>query len=382
MMDNKIFLANCRKAVATVVAYALGITRIVRGKFEIGPIELRKLIEVVEREKTIDPEDLVVGDCQRALHETAQLWRHCSAELEPDHRSAPALFQRRFKQPHEVFGLFFDFNLGVADGAECSLPFCRVAWKESADEQRCRFFQRDQSNNMISAAGELDEPFYLLRHADERIHRLAVFAAGELQGDGESQIGYEREWMCRIDRERRQQRKDVSEKVVFEPAALGLLEIGCVHKHDVCGGQCWTQLQPALLLIVSELGDRFADAGHLLGRSKTVWTLSQNALPQLTFQPSHANHEKFIKVVGRNREEAHAFEQRMVLVCRFFQNASIEVKPGQFAVDEPLGARSQIGKRWRGAGLTGVAALLPEFYFSNGCNALTAIRHLKDCLPI
>src|SRR4029453_464908 len=118
MMDNKIFLANCCETVATVVAYALGITRIVRGKLEIGSIELRKLVEVVEREKTIDPEDFIVGDRQRALHETAQLWRHCRAELEPNHRSAPALFQRRFEQPHEVLGLFFDFHFGVADGAE------------------------------------------------------------------------------------------------------------------------------------------------------------------------------------------------------------------------------------------------------------------------
>src|SRR5262245_42319839 len=151
---------------------------------------------------------------------------------------------------------------------------------------------------MRPAARELDEPFWLLRHADERIHSLAILAAGELQGDGESQIGYEREWMCRIDRERRQQRKDVGEKVFFEPAALGLLEIGGVHKHDVCGSQCRAQFKPALLLIASELRDCLADARQLLSRGKTVRTLSQNALPQLAFQPGHANHEKFIKVVG------------------------------------------------------------------------------------
>src|SRR5262245_23261733 len=173
MVDNQILLTNCCEAIATMVAYAFGITRIVRCKLEVGSIKFRKLIEVVERQKTIDPEDLIVGDCQRALHETAQLWRRCRAELKPDHRSAPALFQRRFKQPNEVLGLFFDFHFRVADGAECSLSFCRIAGKETADEQRSRLFQRDQSNNVI-AAGKLDEPFYLLRHADERIHRLAV----------------------------------------------------------------------------------------------------------------------------------------------------------------------------------------------------------------
>src|SRR5262245_22508432 len=122
MMDNEIFLTNCCEAVATVVAYALGITRIVRCELKIGAIKFRKLIDVVEREKAVDPEDLIVGDRQRALHETAQLWRHCRAELEPDHRSASALFQRRFEQSHEVLGLFLDFHFGVAHGAECSLP--------------------------------------------------------------------------------------------------------------------------------------------------------------------------------------------------------------------------------------------------------------------
>jgi hypothetical protein len=55
----------------------------------------------------------------------------------------------------------------------------------------------------------------------------------------------------------------------------------------------------------------------------------------------------------------------MILICRLFQNASIEVKPGQFAVDEPLRARSQIGSCWRGAGLAGFDPFFMQVDFSN-----------------
>ena len=63
MVDNKIFLANGCKAIATVITYPLGIPRIVGNKLEIRAVKFGQLAKVVKREHTVDPEDLIVGDC-------------------------------------------------------------------------------------------------------------------------------------------------------------------------------------------------------------------------------------------------------------------------------------------------------------------------------
>ena len=43
---------------------------------------------------------------------------HSRVNLDPNNRSKSTLFQTLFEFTNKVFGLFFDFNVGVADEAE------------------------------------------------------------------------------------------------------------------------------------------------------------------------------------------------------------------------------------------------------------------------
>ncbi len=88
--------------------------------------------------------DLVVGDAKRALHEAAQFLRHRLLDFEPDHRAAAAALEHGLEQAHEIFGLFLDFDFGIADDAECALPLDDVAGEQLPDEQAGRLFERDQ----------------------------------------------------------------------------------------------------------------------------------------------------------------------------------------------------------------------------------------------
>ena len=110
MVDDQVLLPDGGKAIAAVVADALGIARIVRHEFEVGPVEPGELREIVERKHAVDQEHLVVGDRERPLHEFAQLGRHGALELKPDHRTAAALFERGLVEAYEVFRLFLDFH--------------------------------------------------------------------------------------------------------------------------------------------------------------------------------------------------------------------------------------------------------------------------------
>ena len=64
-----------------------------------------------------------------------------------------------------------------------------------------------------------------------------------------------------------------------------------------------------------------------------------DALAHLTLQAGNAHHEEFVEIVGRNRQEAHPLEQRVVFVAGLVQHPAVEVQPGQFAIDETLRLR-------------------------------------------
>ena len=90
---------------------------------------------------------------KRLLHEAAQRFRHLGFHLEPDHRSAATALQRGLEQADQIFGLFLDFEFGVADDAEGALALDGVAGKQPADEQAGGLFQRDQVHTAILVGG-------------------------------------------------------------------------------------------------------------------------------------------------------------------------------------------------------------------------------------
>ena len=326
MVNDQILLADRSETVAAVIADAFGIARIVGYEFEIRAIEPGELRQIIQRQNTVDHENLIIGDGQRALHEAAQFNRHCGIELKPDHRTATTLLERGLVEPHEIFRLFLDFNFRVADGAEGALPLYCVAREKPANMQRSRFLERNQANSLI-AAWQPDETIDLLRHADERVHRLAVFHARELQRDGEAEIGNERERMRGIDGQRRQQRKYMGEEALLQPGTFRLLKLASVDQNNIGRRERRTKLEPALLLIAGELGDRFSDPCELLRGRKPVRALGRDALSLLALETGDAHHEKFVEVVRRDRQEADTLQQRVLLVLRLFQHAPVKVQP-------------------------------------------------------
>jgi hypothetical protein len=61
-----------------------------------------------------------------------------------------------------------------------------------------------------------------------------------------------------------------------------------------------------------------------------------HALRTCSAQAGDADHEEFVEVVRRDRQEAQLLEQRMAEVPRLFQDAAVELQPGQLAIDEAV----------------------------------------------
>ena len=74
-----------------------------------------------------------------------------------------------------------------------------------------------------------------------------------MQRHRKSEARNEREGMRRVDREWREQGKNVFEEVILNPASLGFCDIAAIDESDTDVGQNAAQVAPDRLLIVGEL---------------------------------------------------------------------------------------------------------------------------------
>ncbi len=148
--------------------------------------------------------------------------------------------------------------------------------------------------------------------------------------------------MGRIDGERRQNWEQVILEVTRQPVAVLVGQGRGAHDEDILAGEILLQHGERGLLFHLQVVDLLEDLVQLLGRRLAIRAAHQNALADLAFEACHAHHEEFVEIGGRDRQEAHPLQKWMSRVQRFFQDAAIELQPGEFAVDEPRGAFQKI----------------------------------------
>ena len=360
MVDDEVLLADRGEAVAAIVAHALGEARIDRRKLQLRPVDADDLAELFEREQAVDQDDAGGDDVDVAGDECAQPLRHARVDLEADDRTAPPPFQRALEQAHQVFSLFLHFDVAVANDAEAAVAGDLVAGEKLADEGEDDLFEQDEAQRPGAArVRQLDEAVDAAGKAHQRVHRPVVGVALELERKGEAEVGNERERVRRVDRQRRQHREDVEEEIVLQPLAVASRERGDVADDDPRLFELCAQRAPAFLLRGDELGDPRADALELLDGREAVVGDFRHPGEHLPNQAGDADHEEFVEIVGRNRQEAQPLEQRMTAVVRFLQHPAVEFQPRQLAVDEPLGRFEQSRRRVFGGGRCGLHPLRP-----------------------
>ena len=187
---------------------------------------------------------------------------------------------------------------------------------------------------------QFDEPLDLARHAHERAHAAIVAQMRELQGDGEAEIGNEGKRMRGIDRERRQNRENMKQEIIFEPFAL-----------DADNSATSTMTMPALAISLRNWRQRSCcEATSWPTRSPRRINCSAGespssegvVSPECTWPTRPAtrtmkNSSRLLAEIDRKR---NCSSKRMVAVGRLLQHAPVEFEPGEFAIDET-------GRAWR-----------------------------------
>ena len=203
---------------------------------------------------------------------------------------------------------------------------------------------------------------------------LPSLARDKLQRDREAEIGDERERMRRIDGERREQREHLAQEVILaarsfpswsppdrRPARCPLGEHRRAAPASAPAGRWRAPTTASAMRASCSAGVR--PSGLLVVMPARSWPL----------QAGDADHEEFVEVVGRDREEPHPLEQRMGGVFGLFEHPAIEMQPGQLAVDEPLRARRKRRRPQRSAASR--QRNLRRFFSNN--NGLRAIHGRK-----
>ena len=142
--------------------------------------------------------------------------------------------------------------------------------------------------------------------------------------------------MGRIDGERRQDRKDVQQEMIFEPFAFSFADLAAVDDGESGGGKVDAQIAPAFELLLDQQHDALADFLKLLGRGHALLGRRQHASTDLTAQTRDAHHEELVEIVSGDRDEAQLLEQRVIAIGGFFEDAAVEFEPGEFAIDEAM----------------------------------------------
>ncbi len=187
--------------------------------------------------------------------------------------------------------------------------------------------QREEPRHGVFAR-QSDEALQLRRDRQQRRDALAVLLARELQREREGKVRNERERVRRVQRQRRQDRKNLLAELCVQPSAIALGELFALHYHDAGCPQFAAQVRPQVLLIDDELARRLIDARKLLRRGQPIVARCRDPGADHALQAGHADHIELVQVGGGDGKKPQALQQRMPRILGFFQNAAVERQPG------------------------------------------------------
>ena len=221
VVDDDVLLADRREAVAAMVADAFGKTRIVGCEFQIVARHGDQFRHLVDRKQPVQHADPAGRHAEFQGDEIPQFRRYLIVEFDADHRTAPSPLQCGLEELHQIFRLFGDLDIAVADQPERPGALHLIAREELADELVDGFLDWNETDAFL-AVGQPDESLQRHWKAQQRRHFLAISAMAKLQRNREAEIGNEGERMRRIDGERRQHRENLFVEVLFQPVPLVL----------------------------------------------------------------------------------------------------------------------------------------------------------------
>ena len=185
VVDDEILLPDRGEAIAAELLDPLGKSRVVRRKLEVRAVDRHQLRQIVERQHSFDQHDPRRDDVDVAGDEGTQRFRRAGLDLKPDDGAAPAPLERALVEADEVFRLFLDFDVAVANDAKGALAQHFIARKQQADEGDDQPIEHHEARGAAERpVRQPDEALDAAGNADQRAHRRAVAADSGARAPG------------------------------------------------------------------------------------------------------------------------------------------------------------------------------------------------------
>ena len=341
VVQQHVLLLDRLEHVAFVVLHPFGHPRGEAGPQEVRAVVEHQLLEVGHADHPVELDHLVLADQQLTHDDAAQLLGRAGGDRQPHHLAAAAPLERHLELAHQIFGLFLDLDIAVAQHAEAEVVLHPVAREEAFDVQQQHVLEEDEALRAL-ACGQVDETGDLMRDRQQRLPGPAVALALEFEREAVAHVGDEGEGVRRVDGQRREHREDLLEKLSLQELEVLRLQIFAHHEADARRFQLELQGSEHPLLLRHELARVLVDQHQLLGRGQPVRRRCGVARMGQLAQAGDAHCVELVEVGRRDRQEAQPLEQRHLGVLGLFQHPPVEAKPAELAVEEAAGAR-QVG---------------------------------------
>ena len=179
--------------------------------------------------------------------------------------------------------------------------------------------------------GDRNKPRQNVRHL--HAGELGAPAVADHHREVLAEVRDQRKRVTRVERERREHRADLAGEIRVEMLADRVGPRILVEQRDVFGRQQRTKLLPAGRHRLQHRQRLRAHRLQLLLRVVTVRRDVLDPLAEVFLRRRNPDHEELVEVRGGDRQELHAFEQRMRGVERLVQHPLVELEPAQLAVE-------------------------------------------------
>ena len=300
-----------------------------RLELQLRPVERDELPEVGLVEEALERVDVVGPHAEPGDEPLAQRPGCRRRHLEADGVAEAAAAELRLDRLEQVVGVVRELEVGVAGDAEQRPLRDLHPGEELGEEVRD---DRLEGHELLPGGHETVEA---LGHLHPREALLARVGVDREHAEREREPGDVGERLARPDGERGEHREDLALEVRLEPAELLVGAVLDRGDLDPRGGQRRSQISPPEpRLPRAQVLDALADRDERVARGHPVDRADAEAgLVQLE-QAGDADHEELVEVLGEDRGELDALEQRERLVLGDLEDAAVVLERRQLPVEE------------------------------------------------
>ena len=307
-------------------------------ELEVAAVDVGDGEEAAQVERRRQAVDLAVADLQLAGEHVEDLGVDVVLDLEPDGRTEATPGQLLLEGGEEVLGVvLLDLEVLVARDAEAEVLLHEHPGEELVEVARDDVLERHEALALhlgVEVLLDEDEARQARRHLDAGEVLAARLGVLEQHREVERQAGDVGERVRRVDGERREHGEDALGEEVVEGLTVVLVEVVPAHDGDalLLEGRTHVVLEDAGVLLhqlVREPGDALDELARLEPGGGAHGQPGGDA----ALEARDADHEVLVEVVGEDREEAGALEERHGGVHGELEHPLVELQPGQLALE-------------------------------------------------